>query len=253
MTDIRRDMAITVRYWAAQAGATGLHDLDGIDDFRNDLDDNYVALVKGRPAGLGGLYHLSVEIVSTFALSHLVRLLLDGIAFDLIKEGTKTFVLRPFLTAYKKLKDRNKYGNADIEELRLIFQDSIVIIDGLGDDSVATSLAPILRTLAANYSNLLLTTGEPPYEIHIPVFEDPAGDRPSRFRVLLEVDETIPSISVADYYKLWGLWYDFSGQRRIYDVPRQLLVDESFMSRQEYWAVMEKRWKDKRASEQSSR
>jgi hypothetical protein len=249
MTNIRRDMAITVRYWAAQAGAAGLQDLDGIDDFRDDLAEDYVALVKGRPGGLGGLYHLSIEIVSTFALSHVVRLLLDGIAFDLIKEGTKAFVLRPFLTAYKKLKDHNKYGHADIEELRLIFQDSVVIIDGLGDDSVATSLARILRTLATNYSNLLLTTGERPYEIHIPVFEDPAGDRPSRFRVLLEVDETIPSISVADYYKLWGLWYDFSSQRRIYDVSHQLLVEEGFMSRQEYWAVMEERWKEKRASE----
>jgi hypothetical protein len=252
MQPLQKDMVIAVRYWAAQAGATGLHDLDGIDDFRDDLGEDYVAFVKGRPGDLGGLYHLSVEIVSTFALSHVVRLLLEGVAFDLIKEGTKAFVLRPFLAAYKKLKERNRNGYADIEDLKLIFQDSIVIVDSLGDGSVAASVGQILQTLAASYSNLLLKTGEPPYEIHIPVFEDPAGDRPSRFRVLLDVDETIPTISVADYYKLWGLWYDFSRQKRIYDVSRQLLVDEPFMSRHDYWAVMEERWRSARANDQTS-
>jgi hypothetical protein len=250
MDDIQRGMAIAVRYWAAQAGPNGLHDLDGIGDFRNDLEEHYVALVKGRPAGLGGLYRLSVEIVSIFTLGHVVRLLLDGIAFDLLKEGTKRFALRPFLAAYRKLKDRNKHGHADIQELRLIFQDSIVTIDGLGDDSIATSIGEILRSLAANYSNLLLASGEAPYEIHVPVFEDPADDRPSRFRALLDFDETLPSVGLEDYYKLWGLWYDFFSQHRVYDVPRRLLLDEGFMSRQEYWAVMEERWRAKRANGQ---
>jgi hypothetical protein len=243
-------IAITVKYWAAQSGDTGLRDIDGIDDFRNELADDYVAYVKGRPAGLGGLYHLSVEIVTTVALSHIVRLLLDGVAFDLIKEGTKTFVLRPFLAAYRKLKDRNKYGHADIEELRLIFQDSVVTIDCLGDESIVFSLEQILRTLAANYNKLLLSSGETPFKIHIPVFEDLAQDRPSRFRVLLDVDETIPSISTSDYYRLWGLWYDFSRQYRIYDVPHQLLIDEPFLSRQEYWAIFEKRWQAARTKGQ---
>src|ERR1700688_2801922 len=94
-------MAVRIDYWAAQKGARELHDLEGIDEFREQLEANYVAVVRGRPGDRGGLYNLSIEIVSTLALQHVVRLLLDGIAFDLIKEGAKTFVLRPLLAAYK--------------------------------------------------------------------------------------------------------------------------------------------------------
>ena len=219
--------AIAVRYWAAQDGATSLYDLKGIDDFRTELAEHYVSYVKGRPGDLGGLYNLSVEIVSTLALSHVLRLVLDGIAFDLIKEGMKAFVLRPFLAAYKRLRERNADDPPDIEELRLIFQDAVVTIDCLGHDTIASSLEGIVKALAANFDRLRLNTSETPFEIHIPVFEDPADDRPSRFRVLLDVDEAIPSVSAEDYFRYWGLWYDFSRQHRVYDLARQLLIDET--------------------------
>jgi hypothetical protein len=245
---MQEGMAIKIDYWAAQDGDFKLHDLGGIGEFREELTGEYATIVRGRPGALGGLYHLSVEIVSTLALSHVVRLLLDGIAFDLIKEGTKTFVLRPFLAAYRKLKERNKGDYGDIDELRLIFQDSVVIVDYLGDDSIASSLEKILHTLAKNYQHLVLSSGEPPFEIYIPIFEDPTVDRPSRFRVLLHYDETIPSVGVSDYFVYWGLWYDFSHKHRVYDVQRGLLIDEGFLTREQYWAIWEKRWEAARSS-----
>lgn len=245
---MQEGMAIKVDYWAAQDGDFKLHDLGGIGEFREELAGQYAAIVRGRPGALGGLYHLSVEIVSTLALSHVVRLLLDGIAFDLIKEGTKTFVLRPFLAAYGKLKERNKGDYGDIDELRLIFQDSVVIVDYLGDDSIASSLEKILHTLSKNYQHLVLSSGESPFEIYIPIFEDPAVDRPSRFRELLHYDETIPSVSVSDYFVYWGVWYDFSHKHRVYDVQRELLIDEGFLTKKQYWAIWEKRWEAARAA-----
>jgi hypothetical protein len=237
-------MAIKVDYWAAGNTNLTLHDLEGIGEFREALAEDYSSIVRGRPGPLGGLYNLSVEIVSTLALSHVVRLLLDGVAFDLIKEGTKAFVLQPLLSAYRKLKERNKGHYGDIDELRLIFQDSVVIIDYLGDNSIVSSLEKILKTLAKNYQHLLLKSGEPPFEIYIPVFEDPAIDRPSRFRVLLHYDETIPKVSASDYFVYWGLWYDFSSRHRIYDVAKQLLIDEEFLTQRRYWDIMSERWKE---------
>jgi len=236
-------MAISINYWAAQKGSLDLDDLTGINDFRDELEAEYVTIVRGRPGALGGLYHLTAEVVSTLTLSHVLQLLLDGVAFDLIKSGTKAFVLRPLLTAYNKLRERNKSHDGDIDELRLIFQDSLVTIYCVAPDSIASSLEQILRTLASNYEHLLLRSGERPFEVHIPVFEDPSKERPSRFRVLLDVDETIPSFGVSDYFRLWGLWYDFSGKHRVYDVSRQLLIDEEFLSRQRYWAIWEERWR----------
>jgi hypothetical protein len=251
---MQEGMAIKVDYWAAGNTNLTLYDLEGIGEFREELAGEYTSIVRGRPGALGGLYNLSVEIVSTLALSHIVRLLLDGVAFDLIKEGTKTFVLRPFLSAYRKLRERNgdKPHRGDIDELRLIFQDSVVIVDCLGDGSIASSLEKILQTLARNYQHLVLSSGEPPFEIYIPIFEDPAVDRPSRFRVLVHWDETIPSVSVSDYFVYWGLWYDFSHKHRIYDVPRELLIDEGFLTQRQYWAILDERWKAARAAKQDS-
>ena len=137
---MHNEMAIRIDYWAAQKGSLGLDDLMGIADFREELEAEYVTIVRGRPGALGGLYHLSAEVVSTLTLSHVVQLLLDGVAFDLIKSGTKAFVLRPFLSAYKKLRDRNKSDYGDIDELRLIFQDSLVTIYWVAPDSIASSL-----------------------------------------------------------------------------------------------------------------
>jgi hypothetical protein len=243
---MQEGMAIKIDYWAAGNTNLTLHDLKGIGEFREALAEDYTSIVRGRPGPLGGLYNLSVEIVSTLALSHVIRLLLDGVAFDLIKEGAKTFVLRPFLTACKKLRERNgsKPHRAEIDELRLIFQDAVVIIDYLGDDSIASSLEKILQTLANNYRHLELKTGERPFEIYIPIFEDPAADRPSRFRVCVHYDETIPKVSASDYFVYWGLWFDFSRKRRVYDVPRQLIIDEEFLTKRQYWDILSERWKE---------
>src|SRR5712692_3555828 len=116
--------AITVKYWIATDQRSTFPDLDGIDDFQRELAADYISVVKGRPAGAGGLTRLYVDLISSVSLSHVVQLLLDGIAFDLIKRGAESFLLRPFLAAYKKLQERNKKrGFVDIAELRVQFQD----------------------------------------------------------------------------------------------------------------------------------
>jgi len=119
---MKTGIAIKVNYWAAQNGPASVAELNGIEEFRNSLAEDYVTVVKVRPGPLGGLYNLSVEIISTFALTHLMRLVLDGAAYDFVKEGTKSFILRPFLEAYRKLREQNKKRHgADIDELQLVF------------------------------------------------------------------------------------------------------------------------------------
>ncbi|MGH9515400.1 MAG: hypothetical protein ACRD3P_06945 [Terriglobales bacterium] len=58
--------AITVKYWISSDQDRNFVDLQGIDEFRRDLARNYVSVVKGRPAGAGGLTHLYVEVISLF-------------------------------------------------------------------------------------------------------------------------------------------------------------------------------------------
>lgn len=234
--------SIAVRYWIATDRPRDFPDLEGIGDFRDDLAANYVSIVKGRPTGAGGLVHLYIEIISTFSLSHVAQLLIDGIAFDLIKHGAKSFVLRPFLAAYKKLKDRNRTARfLDIAELQIEFQDCLVIIHEVSSDTIIDNLEKILVTLAQNHDHLPLKSGEQPFAIHIPVLEDPAEDRPSRFRVIGDIDETIRSEGPSEYFRFWGLVYDRARVVRVYDVARQLLINEKFNTLEQHWAELARR------------
>jgi len=147
--------AINVKYWIASDQGRNFTDLEGIDEFRHELAADYVSIVKGRPAGAGGFTHLYVEVISSFSLSHLVQLLIDGMAFDLIKRGAESFALRPFLAAYEKLRDRNKGKRSiDIGELQIHFQDSILLIHEVREDTIVPSLGKLLLCLAQNYASL---------------------------------------------------------------------------------------------------
>ena len=234
--------AVKITYWAEQKqGSASIYDFEGIGDFRKELDESYISVVQGRPGPLGGLHELAVEFISNLTLVEVAKFLLEGIAFDLIKSGTRAFVLRPFLKAYQKLKDRNPSFQLDIEEFRIVFQDSVIVIYKITGDSIFVNLEKIIKAVAQHSSELTLASGERPLEIHVPVFEDPAKDRPCRFRVKLDVDETIPSISQADYFRLWGMRYDYAGDR-VFDVAKGLLIDNQFYDLDRYWKEMEERW-----------
>lgn len=240
--------AVTVKYWIA-TDVREFHDLEGIEDFRKELAAEYISVVKGRPTGAGGLTHLYVELISTLSLSHVAQLLLDGVVFDLIKHGAEAFVLRPFLAAYKKLQERNKARRLiDIAEMQVQFQDALLIIHEIASDSIFPNLEKILLTIAHHYRHLALQSGEYPFTIHVPVFEDPDEERLSRFRVKGDIDETMQSKGPQDYFHFWGLEYLFERVKRVYDVETQLLIDSDFHTLQEHWAMQREVWRKKRES-----
>jgi len=229
--------AVTITYWAEQIGENALDDLVGIDEFRKDLADAYPSVVHARPGDLGGgLLHFAVEFVSSVSLADVAAFLASGIAYDLIKDSTRAFVFRPFLQAYRKLKERN--DELDVDSLRLVMRDSVVVVYRLSENSLLENLEAILRTLASEYRHLVRRSGEAPFEIHVPVFQDPASDPPARFRVLLEVDETLTPKPKDDYLRYWGLVYDFSrcadAGSRVYDVKSHFVLDEEFLTQRMY-------------------
>jgi hypothetical protein len=233
--------SVKITYWAEQTGENKLLDLNGVDAFRQELEQEYASAVHARPGDLGGLLHMAVEFVSSISMADVAKFLASGMAYDLIKEGTKSLVLRPFIGAYQRLKDRNRGNNLDIDVLRLVLRDSVIVIYRLSDGSICQHLETILTTAAVEYKHLVLRSGETPFEIHVPVFEDPSHDRLSRFRVLLNVDEVIKPRPDVDYVRLWGLLYDFSQTTRVYDVRQHLLIDQGFLT-QEWYDI---KWNDR--------
>jgi hypothetical protein len=226
--------AVKISYWAYPEGTNTIKEPIGIVEFRNDLAQSYVSLVRGRPSGFGGgFYQLAIEFVAAISIHDVLKLIADGIAFDLLKSGTKAFILKPLLLAYERLKNRNSNPEVDIHVMNFIFKDAEIIVTKIGADSIYTSLGDIFKTLADSHEALKNRNGEFPYTIYIPVFEDPAR-KFSRYRMLLEVEETITNITSKAYFEYWGIRYDFECASRAFDVKRQLLIDEHFLTQDEY-------------------
>jgi hypothetical protein len=233
------DLAINIDYWAVQEGKNDLWQLAEIGEFQADLSEHYVARVHGRPGDLGGgLYEFAVQIIANVSLQDVVKLIADGVAFDLLKSGTKSLVLRPFLKAYEKLKARNADRQLDIDEIRYIFNDAEVVITKICGNSIYESLGAIFKALAQDFECLRNGEGEYPYTIQVPVFEDPEK-KLCRFRVLLDVDETIEGVTSAAYFGYWGIYYDFERTSRVFDVKRKLLIDSDFLTLDRYWQEWE--------------
>jgi hypothetical protein len=234
--------ALKVLYWTAPLPGNKVEELDGLDEFKSELSKDYVSVVQSRPGERGGgLYELVVEFISAITLQDFATFLLQGIAYDLIKSGSKAFILRPFLDAYEKFKSRNADRRVDIDELKIVFQDTTIILHQISENSIFLQLGDILSHLANHSHHLVVGEAERPFEIVIPVFEDPSDDPPCRFREKLDVDETIPGFSDKDYFGFWGLWYEFA-KFRVYDVQNKALLHEEFFTAERYWAAMDERW-----------
>jgi hypothetical protein len=243
-------IAVRIDYWTLPDGSPTGVEPEGIDEFRSDLQNVYVSLVRGQPGACGGgLYDLMVQVTSSISLRDVMNLILGGVAYDLIKSGTKSFVLKPLITAIDNLKSINKPRNIEVDELTFSFQDAEIIVKKIGKQPLSDDLERIFKTLAENFEYMKGHSGELPYAIHVPVFEEP-NPRFSRFRAMLDVDETIEDITTDSYFKYWGVRYNLEGQIRVFNVKQRLLIDARYMTQKEYWEAWEEEWAIERASKQ---
>jgi hypothetical protein len=224
-------ISIKISYWV-EGNDESLYDFEDIQNFREELNKHYVTNIHGRPADLGGfgINEFIIEVISNIDLTDVVKFLAEGIAFDLIKEGGKKFILKPFLEAYKTLKEKNKNNRLDIYNLKFSFSDTIVEIQRVTDAGISEELETILKSIAQHYNSLLLNGKEKPYSILIPLFKEPNPDQKIKYRKLFEVDEIIEDVTANDYYKYWGIFYDFSRKNMVYDVMKGTLLDEEFFT-----------------------
>jgi hypothetical protein len=219
--------AITVSWWF------GRTEFDGVADFKADLAENYaVSVVRGRQGPLGlGLDELYVQFLSHLSLKEVVTVLLEGVAYDLIKSGTNAFFIRPFLDAYKRFKARERNQELDIERMRFVFEDAAINIERLPNTDLLAELEHIFAAFAQNFEALTHGSKGRLFEVYVPIFEDKDEKPFTKFRTLRSVDETIDlkRISREDYFKFWGLQYYSEGSPAcVYDVQRKLVIEEGF-------------------------
>jgi len=114
---------------------------------------------------------------------------LEGAAFDVVKSGTKTFFIRPFLEAYHRFRNRQKEEKrVGIDRFRLVFQDGAITIENLPNTDLLVELGNIFRALAENLESMTQGVKGQLFEVFIPVFEDTSDERVCKFRTLLRTD-----------------------------------------------------------------
>jgi hypothetical protein len=217
---------IKILYWAEQEG-NDLHGPIAIDEFKKSLSVNYNTVVHGRPGELGGgINELIIEIITSMSLKDVANSILLSATYDIVKQGSKSFIIKPFMDAYKALRDVNDEAEVDIYSMQFTFEDSVVKIYKISKDSIYASIGMVLNNLSKNYDKLVLINGEKPFEIYVPVFKDPSPEYSDIYRLKYNVDETIENFSIDDYAKFWGLYYDYSRTFKTYDLQNQILIDK---------------------------
>jgi hypothetical protein len=161
------DTSVVVRNSISTDHPNDYPDLNGIDEFRTELANEYVSVVRGSSSGAGGWVHILVEVISTFSLSHIIQLLIDGAVYDSLKEGSRSFVLRLFVRAYQRLKARNHDRHVHLSELRIEFQACLLIVHELSSDTILESLPRIFHSLTEQYRRFALEANQSPIEIHV--------------------------------------------------------------------------------------
>ncbi|UBZ13497.1 hypothetical protein LDL77_16630 [Flagellimonas marinaquae] len=228
------DIAIKISYYGEPLDDFTISELHGISEFKEELDKSYKTFVHQKTDGFGsGFYELAIELLSDISLKEFIEFVVGGVAYDLIKSGSRRLILKPFYAAYSKLKEKN--SNVDISRLDFSFNDSTISIYKIFKNSIFEELENILLGLQINYNNLYLQGVEKPYQIDIPIFKNPNGTHNIDYRCKLSFDETIKEIGKEDYYKFWGSFYQFKGRFYVYDYKNQVLTTNEYFTEELYW------------------
>lgn len=215
-----------------------LEDFKGITELKRELSNCYVSRIKGTPVGRGGggVYEFVIDLIMNTSLEEFTKLLLDGLAFDLIKSNTKKFILKPFIKAFEDFNEKNG-GQVTIREFKFQFENSEVVIRSVNDQGVYTITPLVFEKIAKVYSVLFDPISKKyPNRICVPVIYDQilTKNESIHFRELLtdENEYLHNNLSPTQYFDFWGLNYEFNNTQSevVYDVANSSLTVNEFFS-----------------------
>jgi hypothetical protein len=231
---------VRVEYWTLPDGSFSGEEPIGIEEFRQEVENNYPLYMRGQSGACGGLYELTVEVMSNVSVSDFLEFVATGGAWDVLKVGVKAFILSPLVLALKKLRDLNREKGLEVGNFKFSFRDSDVWIHSLPTVSALDMVKDVFEKLATVHIDMRNDQGNLPGEIRVPVFKDPEPVFCS-FRTLLDVDEIIENTSRGDYFKYWGVYYYLEGKRKIYVVEQARMLDIGYLTTREFWEEWSKR------------
>ncbi|MGF1559958.1 MAG: hypothetical protein ACFCUL_12790 [Flavobacteriaceae bacterium] len=161
---------------------------------------------------------LNIHMSSDFSLPEAISLLLMPYVKD-YRQTNFTQSLLCFKKMITKLKN-NFDMPVDITELAIYFQNTDVIIHRINENSIIEEIREILSTLICHFDHYANSMGEIPFEIHIPVIEDPTY---KKCTTVLDTSKILP-VYESPYFKYWGLYFNSLRKPVIYDLNNTSII-----------------------------
>ncbi len=218
---------LQIKYDAFPDDSGGLEDFRGIEEFKQEIEENYNCFIKGQGTGRGGsAYELIIHFISNLHWADLSTLIAIDFAKKVVTKAESSLLERllfkPVQNAYHKLKDKNDI--LDCFSFQIELQDIKVFMYRTSENSLILNLEKILKAITTHQTQLIQTDSCKIDEIHIPVVLDILNGS-KILRTPLGMTET-KSIDKSDYFRYWGITYNHNQQRTIYDLKNRCFLSD---------------------------
>ncbi len=198
-------------------------EIDGIEEFKNELSEYY--LVQGRSIYIpsfseGGETWFTIFINSSF-FEFAKDVVVYGLAWDLLKKGTKKYSFKPFYSALSRLDKANQdsYG-LKIQRIKFQFDDIDIILGGIESHRIAV-VSKVFNEIAKRKELIEQEIKLPINKIETPIFHNPSIDKKGYSPYLLE---TYLGQSLDSCLDTWKIWFMDNRECKIYK-----LNDKTFL------------------------
>lgn len=237
------EIALKIDYYVLGKSETENYGEDELNIFRDQLQKDYIVTFNKKVAERGA-GNFIIELLFNLSLKDYLMIIIGGAAWDLVKIGTRNFLVRPFIEQYKNF--RLTVFSQEIRDIVFTFSDTKLHIYSVIDNEVEVSfsiISQVFQELAKYYNQLDNVPTNKLTDIHIPIFHDITSKSQEIYRQKLSVDEPL-SVEIDEnifdrsaYFKLWGLSY-FNYERKIFDLQKQALMKKTWLLEDEYeWHI----------------
>ncbi|MRH99791.1 hypothetical protein GH721_04520 [Kriegella sp. EG-1] len=189
--------------------------LNGLQEFKRSLEKFFISQVTLREylTNDDNEVKLIIEVASPWKFTENVKYFRNSALSDI---GYNSKVLLNILASLQEIND----VLIDIEELSIVTEDTTVVIQRIGNLSIARQYDNILRVVLNSYNYMVSQIREVPEEIHIPVLTDNSNES---YTILSELTN---KKSEKEYFSYWGLCYASNFDTIIYDVKNSDFIFE---------------------------
>jgi len=196
-------------------------EFDGIDEFKSNLTENYHNQIRPKwiPACSEGAEFWITIFVNTGIADFLKGAIVGGLAWDLIKVGSKKYFFSPLYKALEKLNVNNtqNWGGLKILRYKLQFDDCEIQVGGV-NKNFTSIFSTIFQEVAKLKPEFEREIGQEIIKIELPIeYLEHLDNINQRFTI--DVDNEDQSIKA--FKNLWRITYSTNFPKMIYSFKEQ--------------------------------